>query len=660
MSFIDREFGCQPHTKSDETWALTLTPRTKRKTSLWAETVRRIAAGQSPLSTGNDIPYRHEVAPHAVEPMDAVDDPAVNTIVLWWGRRMGKTEGVCGNVIGRTITDNPCNILDAWPVEDSSDRYSRDVIEPMIAATPELDAVFVEKKSRDSGRTIDYKRFIGGSLYIINAGSKSKMRGMAASVVLLHEVDAYPTSSQGEGDPIAKALGRSEGFGDAIKIIESTGTFAADIDPINGTKIYHSNIEMWFDRSDQRKWFCPCRGCGAMHWLKWEQIKKLDRKSGQLYYYVCQDCDIDHNEAQWRKMVSSGTWKATAPFLNGIRGYWINGFNSLLPRGKGYRSKLHQFAVEGERALAGKPEEKQVWINEVKTELVSVSEGEDPPAVQAILDGREDYATEERVIVPKQALVITTMTDMHPNRLEVEWRAWAKNEESWGLGHFVIFGNVYRMELWDEWSHHLQKTFQHELGGTAKLNMAFLDSGWNADSAIAIIRKLNSKGSQIPGVTGKIMMSKGVAQWNSVIYNGWGNIKQQGKGGATYKGVHIGTWRAKSIIYERLRWHSAAEKPSEGYIHFGKIYSDEFIRQTVSEKASIKIINGKEVESFKNPEANRNEALDLLVGNLAAFRLRRWDFQRMEKELIDEAAIRRGEKQPELRKSRMRRVSGLI
>lgn len=625
MSYIDEQFGQSDHADCLEVWRKQISWREKRSPSIWARDVRRIAAGQSPLTHGHDIPYRHEVAPHAVAAMDAVDDPEVNTIVLWWGRRMVKTEGVCGNVIGRTITDSPCNILDAWPVQDSSDRYSRDVIEPMISATPELDALFVEKKSRDSGRTIDYKRFVGGSLYIINAGSKSKMRGMAAEVVLLHEVDAYPPSSQGEGDPIAKALGRSEGFGDAIKIIESTGTFAADLDPVTGKKIYRSNIELWYDRSDQQKWFCPCRSCGARHWLKWEQIRNLEKKSGEVFYYVCQDCDVDHDEAQWRRMVSEGQWQATAPFRDGIRGFWINGFNSLLPKGKGYRSKLHQFGAEGEQALNGKPEEKQVWINEVKTELVSISQGEDPPAVQAILDGREDYATDDKIVIPKGGLVLTCMTDLHPNRLEIEWRAWGRKEESWGLLHFVLFGDTNRVDIWDEWLTHLQKKFDHELGGKAGLNLAFIDGGWNVDPILATLQK--TRIHNVPGVSGKILISKGVPEWTSVIFRQWGGIKDKAKG------VHIGTWRAKSIIYERLRWHSATEKPTDGFIHFGKNYSDEYIRQVVSEKSQIKILKGKEVETFKNPENNRNEALDLLVGNLAAFRRRKWDFDELEKSL---------------------------
>jgi phage terminase large subunit GpA-like protein len=600
--------------------------REVRKPSVWAAQDRRIAAGQSPLTHGEDIPYRHEVMPWCVEPMDTADDPTVNVIVLWMARRSGKTEGVCGNIIGRTVTDDPGNIISMWPVEDSSDRFSRDVIEPMIEATPSLTRVFVERKSRDTGRTIDYKRFHGGSLYIINAGSKSKTRGMAAKIVLAHEVDAYPVSSQGEGDPIAKLFGRTEGF-EATKIIESTGTFTAEITP-DGAKVYRSNIEMWYDRSDQRKWFCPCRKCGHGQWLKFDQIKAVAKKSGALHYYLCETCDAEHDEKQWRRMVGAGQWKPTAPF-NGVRGYWINGANSLFPKAKGYTSKLHQFHAENEAAMAAQPEVKKVWVNEMRAELWNPdTEKTPPPPYQPILDGREDYATEAAVLVPEQALVLTSMTDLHADRLEVEWRAWAKDETSWGVGHFVLFGDTNRTEVWDEWTRHQQRTFPHALGVPLRLSLALVDGGWRVDPALAMLQRIANVA--VPGVTGKVRISKGAPQWQSVIHNKWGTVK------TTAKGIIIGTWAAKSLIYERLRWHGAKEKPP-GFMHFGKCYGDEFVRQSVSEVSVFKIINGANVETFKNPEGNRNEALDLLVGNLAAFRRTRWDFETIERTMRDDA-----------------------
>lgn len=649
MSALMRELHVQAHEDFYALWD-GWRAKVKRLPSVWATQDRRLASG-GPMAEGEDIPYDHAVMPHAVEPMDAADDPSVNILVLWWARRMGKSEGVCMNIIGRNVTDAPTNMISLWPVEDSRERFDRDVVEKTIDVTASLRSAFVTKKSRDSGRTIGFKRFHGGSLIIAYAGSKSQTKGMAAGALFAHEVDAYPPSSQGEGDPISKLFGRADGF-EAVKVVESTGTLSAEVHPLTGAKVYNSNIEMWFDRSDQRKWFCPCRSCGRQHWLKWEQIRRISKKSGDCFFYICEECDSDHNDRQWRRMVASGMWMPTAPFKDGIRGYWINGFNSLLPVGKGFKSKLHQFKAEGDRALNGKPTEKQVWINEVKTELITLSEDAiDPPSFQAILDNREDYAVigkdGEKVLIPKRGVVLTAMTDLHANRLEVEWRAWAKNEESWGVGHYVLFGDTNREDVWEEWTQHLQKKFPHETGAQLGLSLAFIDGGWNVDPIIATLRRLRD--NHVPGVTGKILVSKGVPEWTTVIFRRWGTIKDRAKG------VHIGTWRAKSLIYERLRWHSAKEKPSSGFIHYGKSYSDEYIRQVVSEKSVMQIIKGKEIETFKNPEKHRNEALDLLVGNLAAFRVRLWDFETIERTLLEEARKIKGDS-PDVGKEKPQRV----
>lgn len=601
-----------------------------RPVKQWARECRRVAAGGPLARGGHDIAWDAEVMPHAEEPMDAIDDPSINVIVLWWGRRMAKTEGVCINAIGRTVMDCPTNIISMWPVEDSRDRFSRDVVETTLEAMPELNARFVPIGGREQGRTIAYKRYAGGSIIINYAGSKSQTKGMAAGLVIAHEADAYPVSSQGEGDPIEKLFGRAEGFPDAIKIVESTGTLAAELKE-DGSKIYHSNIEKWYDRSDQRKWFCPCRICGEGQWLKFEQIQGIVKKSGELWFYICEECGVDHDEKQWRRMVRNGAWRATAGFVNGIRGYWINGFNSLLPKGRGYTSKLHQFAAEGQRALAGTIEDRRVWVNEVKTELMPFDDDEQPaPPWKPIVDNRESYATDEKVIIPSAGLIVTSFTDVHGNRLEVDWRAFSKTEESWGLGHFVLDGDTSRPEVWEQWTAHLARKWTHESGLEMQLGIAFVDGGWRCDPAIATLRRLHHQ--NVPGVSGKIRISKGVGiPCAAIVHRTWATISNNAKG------VHIGTWSAKELTYERLEWHGAPEdkRPTAGFLHFGKCYPEDFIRQCVNEKPVMKIINGKQVLTFKNPEGTRNEGLDMLVGCLAAFRYRRWDFEAVERQIAE-------------------------
>jgi phage terminase large subunit GpA-like protein len=227
--------------------------REKRPVPRWATEVRVIPAGSSVVSNGYDINYSHDLMPHCIEPMEAADDPMIRKIVLWFGIREGKTNAVCMNIIGRTITDDPGNIYSVHPTDDDAKKFSNDDVEPTIEAC--LSDYFVERKSRDSGRTVGYKRFRAGSLRIISAGSINAFRGTSVKVLNLHELDALDPES------IYKAFGRTTGFGDAIIILESTCTLAPTYDQ-QGRMVYHSNIHEAFDQGDKRKWFCRCGSVG--------------------------------------------------------------------------------------------------------------------------------------------------------------------------------------------------------------------------------------------------------------------------------------------------------------------------------------------------------------------------------------------------------------
>lgn len=626
--------------------------RHKRSVATWAQEERCIAAGQSPLADGAVIRYDHSVMPHAVEPMEAADDGGVNIIVLWMGRRMAKTEGICGNIIGRAVTDDPGNVYSMWPVQDSADRFSRDVIEPMIGATPCLEGAFVESKSRDSGRTISYKRFAGGSLYIVTAGSPSQQRGMAAKVVLMHEVDAYPESVGAEGDPVEKALGRAEGFGDAIKVIESTGTLAPFIDE-TGKKTYNSRIHAWYERGDMRKWFCPCRVCGALQWMKFEQIKCADGKLHRAEY-VCERCEAAHIERQWRAMVRGGKWFATAglteeqlrdiattfiyaePKDSAVRSYWANGFNSLLPAGKGYTSKLHQFVAEFER-VKDDPESRRVWVNEVDTSLWNpITETEPPPEWRKIFNQREDYANEERILLPTGALKVCASVDCQGNRLELEWKAWGRREESWGIEHRVLHGDIRESQVWDALNAELGRTFPHVSGAEIPLSLCFVDGGWASEYVHAYLSRLHRV--SVPGVSGKVRATKGVGRHGAQILDlTWRVIS--GK----LRGHHIGTWEAKDAIYQRLRTPLADPAP-EGFMHYSRRYEEGFFQQLTAESVTITLEKGQEIRKYINPHQARNEALDLAVGNLAALKkLRIWDWDAEEKALLESIPPKPGE-----------------
>lgn len=188
------------------------------------------------------------------------------------------------------------------------------------------------------------------------------------------------------------AFKRAEGFPDSIKILSGTPTFKN-----------HSAVENWLNRSDKRMWLVPCRRCDRVQVLMWRKrgdIKelqatvdwpKLGRNRHEKAVILCGHCAASHNDTQRVRMVLDGAWKPTQHF-NGIRGYWLNGINSTLPAEKGFKSKLHQFAVNAHDAAhsANRRETIQVWTNTFLAE--TFQEEQDIKSHWAsLLSRREEY-----------------------------------------------------------------------------------------------------------------------------------------------------------------------------------------------------------------------------------------------------------------------------
>jgi phage terminase large subunit GpA-like protein len=583
----------------------------------WARQERRLGRGTGPLAGDEDIPYVPEALPWMIEPTDSAIDSGVQVTVLFFASGMGKTE-VAVNVLAHSVAEDPKNIFVLYPKEESRDKFSRDVISRAIEATPALRKLFVERKSRDSGNTIGYKKFAGGSLYMTSAGSASNFRGPRAGLIYCDEVDGYPDDVDGEGDPIYLAFRRAEGFANAIKIISGTGTFEPEVKE-DGTLLYRSRIHFWYDQSDKRKWLVPCRKCGERQWTKYEQIW-APSGSPEKAVYLCEVCEAEHDEKQWLGMIRKGIWTPHAEF-SGIRGYWINAYSSTLPPEKGYASKLHQFYVDGQRAMKD-PAAKRVWINTVKAELVPAETGEEaPPDWKAIYDRRENYD-----VVPKGGLVVNAGIDCQKNRLEVIWKAFGRNEESWALQQTIIPGEIQDEAIWKELENELRRTFPTEWGVNVGLNMALIDAGKWPDWVLRFLRNLRPSGSPI---VGKIRACRG----SSIFPHPLVSLKFQKMAG-NLKGHWVGGDEAKDLIYARLNSRIDQEGTiPDGFHHYNFSFGEDYFKQLTAERVSVLYRNGEEIRRYKNEKKVRNEALDCEVYALAAFRLRKWNFDAIESDM---------------------------
>ena len=244
--------------------------------------------------------FRIELAPYQAEPMNSVMDQSVQSVVLMWASQTGKTE-IINNIIGYHIDLDPSPILCLQPTLEIATSWSTDRLSPMVRDTPVLKKLVADPKARDSGNTKLHKKFMGGHITIAGANSPASLAARPIRVVLCGEVDRYPDSAGGEGDPISLAQKRSDTFFNSVHVITSTPT-------IRGA----SRVEAEFDLTDQRRWFCPCPHCGEHQVLGWEQVTWEKDEEGkhlpETAHLLCTKCQKKINDEERVEMVKQGEW----------------------------------------------------------------------------------------------------------------------------------------------------------------------------------------------------------------------------------------------------------------------------------------------------------------------------------------------------------------
>lgn len=551
--------------------------------SQWANLHRRL----SPESSAQ--PGKFVSLPYQDEPLNSVADDDVSETILWWASQLGKSELV-NNVIGYHMDEDPGSQLLVQPTQDLGEAYSKERIAPMIRDTPRLKAKVRDPRSRDSGNTITFKRYPGGSLALTGANAPGGLAGRPRRVVLQDEVDRFPASAGTEGDPCALADKRAESFPNAVKLKTSTAT-------IKGL----SKIEKLFEGSDKQKWHVKCRKCDHEHVLLWDQVK-WDEGKPDTAWIECPNCREALSDEDRVAMVRAGKWIATAPF-KGTRGYWLNGLNILFKCHKGYKNRLHQFVAEFLKAKDGGAQTMKVWINTFLAETFE----EDASKIDAgaLAEHGEEYTPDA---LPAAVLIVTAAVDVQRNRLELEFKGWAPDEESFGIQKVVLNGDTERDHVWKMADEQLRRQFKREDGVELRIARVFVDMGFRSHRVLAFCasrvhrgvypcRGINRVGINIPP-----LLPAKPSRNNKMRIPHW----------------NVGVTAAKTAIHDRVD----IPIPGPRSMHFaGEAlgYDGDYFAQLASERRFLKYSRGQPYYVFeKESESAPNEALDLNVYNLGA------------------------------------------
>ena len=532
-------------------------------------------------------PFRPER--YQVEMMDVILDPLVHEVVIQKSTQVGYSDAVINNICGYFVDADPKPIMLVQPTIDNAKDYGKKRITPMIESCPALREKIRPPTSRRAGNTLALKEFPGGFLKLTGANSGAGLRSDPVPVVLFDEVDGYPIDVDGEGDPLAIATRRTDGYADYKIVKGSTPAKPKGISP----------IERDFLRSDMRRYKVPCPFCGAKQVLWWRDPAS---KAHRLFYsvnndgqvdtasvaYVCAGCGEKIPERYKQQMLNGGEWVAEFPDRP-IVGFHINALYSP------WRENWPALAQEWHEATKeNNPEKLKAFVN-LRLGETWEEQGDAVEAV-ALRARLEAYQAE----VPDGVGLLTAAVDVQNDRLECVVKGWGDKEESWLIAYQQCFGDPGQEDVWNEVDAFLLSTWEHASGRKVPISCTMIDSGVHTDSVYRFVRAHQHR---------KIFALKGSSESGKEILGKF-SINNQYR----VKLWIVGTDTAKDRIFARMK----IPAPGPGYMHLPDFADEEYLAQLTAEKAVRRYRRGKgTIREYIKTRA-RNEALDLEVYALAA------------------------------------------
>lgn len=573
-----------------------LKPEPRISVSEWADQ-RRILDASSSAAPGK---YSTSRTPYLEEPMHhlSILSP-VQVIVFAKSAQVGGSESL-NNWLGYIIDIAPAPTLTIQPTVDMAKKYSKTRIQPMIDAAPTLRAKVQPARSRDSGNTILEKKFPGGVLYLTGSNSSSSLRSMPIKFVGLDEVDSYPLDLEEEGSPIKLAEARQRTFGANRKLymISTPTTQEASV-------IWKEYLD-----TDQRKYFIPCPHCGGMQHLVFEQLRyhfEKETKKVSNVFYECEHCEETIKEFEKPNLFKKGTGRWIPTCEKNIKpervGYHINAFYSPL----GWYSWT-QIALDYEEAK-GDIVKMKTFFNTVLG-LPSESEG-DVPEWEHIYNKRESYAIGS---VRNPAGLITCGVDVQKDRVELEIVGWGKGLQAYSIDYRVLSGTTSGADskVWKDLAAVLDETFTREDGAQMKIDMMFVDSGYNTSEVYKFCSKFPST---------RVVPIKGDRTGNQAIMVAHPKATKVNSRGQTQGKTKVWTVAVSMIKTELYGWLAKNMNEDgtypDGYCHFPQ-YGQDYFQGLASEKVVLKL-NKKGQKVYEWVKFyQRNEPLDCRVYARAA------------------------------------------
>jgi len=613
----------------DEEREATFRPPPSMRLPQWTDTYRKLAPDVGNIG-GSWRTSRVEVARG---PMMAVGEPGVSTITVMCCTQLMKTS-LLENTFGYFVHLEPCPILIVEPKDEAVDQFSKERLVPMIRATPVLDEIFDERRTRRSGDTIRFKRFPGGFVALGAAGSPTNLAMRAIRIVLLDEIDKYEPTK--EGDAVLLAEERMATFGSS----------ALSIRACSPTWEETSRIGRSFESGDKRMAYVACPRCGHEQGLDffrhvhWEKTQEGEHRPETAAIF-CEQCNGRWEERERMALISKEgaiKWRQTKTFTCcGVkqdprveRNWRWDAENQV---GRATCKECGKDAVSNHHASFQASKLFSPFISMVDLAAKWIDSKEDPESKQTfyntqlgvpfrveamkevgsggLLSRREKYQAEapEGVLLLVAGVDVQTGAKGGEGRIEVEVVGFGVGEESWSIANKVFDGDPSGADLWRKVDEYLLRPWKHEWGFEMFVRAVCIDSGGHHTQEVYNFARSRT-GRNVWAIKGA---SDRGGQWSPV----WPGARktESSKYRTGFRPIIIGVNAAKEAIRQRL----LINEPGPGYCHFPlDDRGDGWYDQLVAERLVLERKHGLSIRRWMLPKGRANEALDTRVYAYAA------------------------------------------
>ena len=513
------------------------------------------------------------------------------------------------------------------PVDDESDGFVSDEIDPAIAQMKVMQDIFPDWNASNERNNISRKEMAGAIIDFRGANSPGNFRRLTKSAVFGDEVDGWPLevakNGKGEGNPVGLAMVRIKGAAYPKAVFGSTPTVTGK-----------SHIETLESAADLVfRFYLPCPHCGfeqplvfgfedMEYGLKWDDAQPTIEKKGRSAYYQCSSCPGHFHYHDLEKMELAGRWIAEdlTWTKDGINFFDTDDKSVRPPKHAGIViNAIYSLNLDGWSDIVdewlkakGDPLQEKKFYNTTLGELWNDVASEQMEH-DILLQRREDYPQE----VPDRVVYLTGGIDSQTSgRYECYVWGWSAGEEAWLIDKTIVFGRVDDEETLKRVDDVIRKQYTRRDGTKIGVGRWAWDIG-GIDSHIVYSRSLKLGALWVIPIKGANKYGGPVADFP--------RTKNKQKVFLTM----IGTDTAKELVYSRLKLVPDKETPVRGSIHYpndDELFGETEAMQLVAEVLIPKLVNGKVVYRWDN-QKRRNETLDCFIYALAALRISILRFQ---------------------------------